>query len=403
MNKKKNKLAPDLVQGFGMANQVVVIGTGHTKFGELWDKSIQDLLFESQNEALESAGIRATDVDEIVVGNMSSEVLSGQSFLGAVAADVLGVSVPSYQVNAACASGGVALRAGVMAIESGRAQVVLISGVEKMTDIQSDRVSAAMMSAGHAETEAFVGATIPGLFALITRAYMNKFDITRRDLAQVSVKNHAHGLLNTLAHLRKKISIEDVLDSPIIADPLTLLDCSPISDGAASLVLCSLEYAQKLGKPYVSVLASAMATDCLSLAGRSDITTFKATVQAAQVAYKMAGITVKDIDVLEVHDAFSSAEFMALEDLGFFAPGTAAQATIAGVTSFTGKLSVNISGGLKAKGHPVGATGVAQAVEIVRQLFGQCGQRQVPGAKLGLTHNVGGLGTTVVVHIFKKS
>ncbi|MFH0898398.1 MAG: thiolase domain-containing protein [bacterium] len=381
---------------------VVVVGVGHTKFDELWDKSLQDLLFQAQHEALIDAGLCTTDVDKIIVGSMSSQSLLRQSLLGCVASEVLGISVPSYHIDAACASGGVAIHAAVAEIQAGRADVVLVSGVEKMSDASVEQVTSAMINAGDIETEAFCGATIPGLFALVARAYMHLHGATREDFAHVSVKNHAHGFLNPLAQLRKKLSIQQVLNAPVVADPLTLLDCSPISDGAASLVLCSSDFAKKLNVKSIAITASQVATDTVSLALRDDLATFKATKKAATKAFAQAKITHQDIDVIEVHDAFSVAELMALEDLGFFKPGCAAQATRDGVTSLHGKLPVNPSGGLKAKGHPVGATGVAQAVEIVKQLQGRCEQRQVPNARIGLTQNVGGIGTTVAIHIFEK-
>ena len=378
--------------------KIAVIGIAQTKFGELWDKSLYDLLAQAQLQALADAGIEPEAIDQIFTGNMCAELLSGQAHLGAIAADILGINVPSVRIEGACASGGLALRAGITALVSGTAEVVLVNGVEKLTDASSNNVATALMGASVQEIEQSVGASFPGLFALITRIYMHQFGLTRSHLAQVSVKNHKNGVLNPLAHFRKEVSLEEVLQSPMIADPLSLLDCSPISDGAASILLSTPEFAQKRGLSPIFIIASAEALDSVSLSNRRSLVAFKATQDAAQKAYAMAALTPEEIDLVELHDAFTMAEIMSLEDLGFYEKGQAAHVLAAGST----RLMVNPSGGLKARGHPVGATGVAQAVEVVRQLRGQCGPRQVHNAQIGMTHNMGGAGTCAVVHLFSK-
>jgi len=261
-----------------------------------------------------------------------------------------------------------------------------------MTDVGTEQVTTGLIAAASHEDEQLQGATFPALNAMIARLYMHTYKVSREELAQVSVQNHANGSLNPLAHFQRKISTEAVLNAPIIADPLTLLDCSPISDGAASVILCSKAFAEKQSRPYVHVLGFGQATDTLALADREDLLSWKATTLAAEKAFTMAGVTNKDIDVIELHDAFSVLQPLALEDLGFAPRGQGLKVA----------LPVNPSGGLKSRGHPVGATGVAQVVEIVSQLRGTCGERQVSNARVGLTHNVGGCGTTVAVCLFGK-
>lgn len=382
--------------------KVAVIGAACTNYGEWWDKSLKDLLAQAQFDALADAGLLSQAIQAIFVANMCAGQLSRQVNIGGMASDILGIDVPGMRVESACASGALAIRAGITAIESGQAEVVMVSGVEKMSDVDHSSATESLMSATDYETEGFVGGTFPGLFALVARMYMQKFGMTREQLAFVSVKNHKNGTLNPHAHFRKEITVEDVLKSSMVADPLTLLDCSPMSDGAACVILSSPEYAKKIGKQGVNIIGAAQASDTLSLSQREVFTAFKATQKAAQQAFAIAGLQPKDVDLAEVHDAFSMAEIIALEDLGFFAPGTAGQATQEGQTMLNSGLSVNSSGGLKAKGHPIGATGVGQIVELAEQLRGRCGARQVHNANVGLAHSMGGLGSTVAVHILAK-
>lgn len=408
--------------------KIPVLGVGCTKFGELWNMSLADLLAQAQHEALRDADLKPADVDLLVVANMGAEVWSGQAHLGALAADVLGVSAPTMRVEAACASGGAALAAGVMAIMSGAARVVMVSGVEKMTDADPALVTSGLMGACLRDAEYRAGASFASLFALVTRQYFHTYGIGRQHLAAVSVKNHANALNNPLAHLHKKITIDDVLCAPMIADPLSLLDCSPISDGAATIILASPAFLDsgQAGKSLacahkgVSIIASAQASDTMTIAARPTLTSFAATKTAAARAYAQACITPEMIDVVELHDAFTMAELIALEDLGFCDPGMAAQvfapfelALCASSVQMgssdsvrgeeparqapgTTRANINPSGGLKAKGHPIGATGVAQAVEVVKFL------RNDHQRRYGMTHNMGGIGTSVAVHVFEK-
>ena len=382
--------------------KISVLGVGCTKFAELWDKSLHDLIAQAQFMALDDAGIVPVQIESIFVGNMLAQQFNGQAHLGAIVAQQLGINVPSVRVENACASGSSALTCGVQAILSGVANVVMVIGVEKMSDVAISQATSALMGAGDYQSEHFAGATFPGLFAMVTRLYMQKYGLTSKELAAVSIKNHNNAALNSMAQFNKKITLDDYFNSPIVADPLRLLDCAPISDGAAAVIISSYDFAKKFGKTGVNIIASTQATDTLDLASREEITSFKATKIAGKKAFEIAGITQRDIRVAEIHDAFSMAEIIALEDLGFFRQGTAGFETAQGKTQITGELPVNTSGGLKAKGHPVGASGISQVIEVVNQLLGRCGQRQVQNAKFGLTHNIGGIGTTAVVHIFER-
>lgn len=374
---------------------VSISGAAYTTFGELWDTSPRDLVRDAVSNALKESNLQKSQIQAVFVGNMLSGILSGQEHIGAFFAEELGLSVAAAKLEGACASGGLAMHAGVMAIMSGMYDHVLVVGVEKMTDYRPEEVARALMGAG-SDVEREAGATFPALYALIARAHMEKYGTTELDLASVAVKNHHHASLNPGAHFKFPVTIEKVMKSSLVASPLKLLDCSPISDGAAAVILTK-------NKNTVSIAASTVATDSLGLSERKDITTLAATVDAAQKAYRKAGITPSDIDVAEVHDCFTIAEIVALEDLGFYKKSEASKAIREGKHALgaDGPI-VNTSGGLKACGHPVGATGVKQVVEIYQQLKGICGQRQVKGARIGLSHNVGGSGATAVVHILQK-
>lgn len=380
---------------------IFVIGSGVTKFGELWEVSPRKLAGEAMNEALLDAGISPKKIEALFVGNMLSGILGGQEHLGAFFAEELGISSPAFKIEGACASGGLAVHSAVNAVAGGLYETVAVLGVEKMTDHKPEDVATALMGAG-SDNERLTGVTFPGLYAIMARAYIQKYGIAEEELAAVSVKNHFHASLNPAAQFHSKISIEQVLKSPLVADPLKLLECSPISDGAAAIIVTSNKRLAIRGKK-VQIAASAVAVDSLGLAERESLTELAATKKAAEKAFKIAGITPTDIDVAEVHDCFSIAEVMALEDIGFYAKGAAASAVKKGeVTLGTAKhLVVNPSGGLKGCGHPVGATGVKQIVELTKQLTGKAGARQVKKATVGLAQNVGGSGATAVVHILK--
>jgi acetyl-CoA C-acetyltransferase len=280
--------------------------------------------------------------------------------------------------------------------------IVLVGGVEKMTDVGSNEATYALGTAADQEYEGYHGITFPGLYALMAMAHMEKYGTTREQLAMVSVKNHKNGAKNPLAQFPFEISVEDVLCSVMVADPLRILDCSPITDGAASLILCSVDKAKELGKPIIKIIGTGQATDTIALAQRKDVTWLESTYLAAQQAYKMAGKTPDDIDVLEVHDCFTIAEICVTEAVGYCEKGKGGEAVEKGLTAVEGEKPVNVSGGLKSKGHPVGATGVAQAIEIVKQLRGEAGDRQVENARVGMTQNMGGSGASTLVHVFEK-
>jgi acetyl-CoA C-acetyltransferase len=381
---------------------VAIVGVGLSKWGEVWDSSLRTLWTDAALAALDDAGL--DHVDSITVGCMTSGLFVGQEHLGALLADELGMpGVPANRVESACASGGAALKAGFAEVAAGLADIVLVTGVEKMTDVSGDECTAALAAAADAELEVFFGATFPGLYAMMARAHMARWGTTREQLALVAVKNHKHGSLNPHAQYRQEITVKDVLASARVAEPLNILDCSPITDGAAAVVIAEMGIAKKLarGRPIVRIAGVGQATDRIALQSRADITTLPATTLAAERAFKMAGKTPKDIQVAEVHDCFTIAEIVVVEALGFCKPGEGGCQASSGRTALGGELPVNPSGGLKSKGHPVGATGVAQAVEITTQLRGAADKRQVKGARVGLTQNMGGTGASTVVHILE--
>jgi len=379
---------------------VAVIGVGCTTFGEKWNVSFRNLFVEAGILALEDAGLAGEQIDAMYVGNMSAGRFVEQEHIGALIADYTGLAsyhIPSTRVEAACASGGLSFRQAVIAVASGMEDIVVAAGVEKMTDVASGASVDALTGAADREWEGFVGATFPGLYAMIATDYMNRYPLTREQLALVAVKNHYNGARNPIAQFQQEITIETVIRSSLVADPLRLFDCSPITDGAAAVILAPLERAREFTDTPVKVLASAQASDTITLHDRRDISTLDASVAAGRRAFEMAGLSIGDIDLVEVHDCFTIAEICAIEDLGFCKKGEAGKLTEEGVTALHGSLPVNTSGGLKACGHPVGATGIKQVYEIVQQLRGEAGRRQIDGARIGMTHNVGGTGATVAV------
>lgn len=382
--------------------EVAIIGTGLVTFGEMWTKSLRQLWTEAALNAFEDAGVDAVDL--ITVGCMSSGLFTGQEHLTSLLADEVGMAgVPAQRVESACASGGLALRAGFAEVAAGLVDVALVTGVEKMTDVDGSDATFALGTAADQEWEGFHGITFPGLYAMLAQIHMQDHGTTSEQLARVAVKNHANGLLNPHAQYHLKVGVDDVLNSTMVADPLHLLDCSPITDGAAALVIASLDRAREIAgdRPVVKITGSGLATDSISLANRRDLGELTAVRLAGERAYEMADRTPKEIHLVEVHDCFTIAEIMATEALGFFERGGGGNAVEQGLTSLGGKIPVNPSGGLKAKGHPVGATGVAQVAEIVTQLRGEAGQRQVEGARTGMAQNMGGSGGSSVVHILE--
>lgn len=382
---------------------VYVLGAAHTHFGEHWEKSYRDLMTEAGLGALTDARIPGEDIDAVYVGSMSTGKFLGQEHIAPLLLDGAGLGglhLPATRVEAAGASGSVALRQGIQAIKSGEANIVVVGGVEKMTDV-SDHDAQAISCAGiDQEWEHFVGATDAALHALLTKAHMRKYGTTREQLAAVAVKNHAHGANNPLAQFQREIQAEMVLNSPMVAKPLTMFDCAPLSDGAACVVLCDEDTAIAADRG-VKISGSGQASDTLAVHGRHDRTKLQATESAAQRAYAQAGISAADIQLAEVHDGFTIQEIMAIEDLGLVKRGTGGEATLQGRTTVGGAVVVNPSGGLKARGHPAGATGIAQVCELAWQLRGDAGARQVEDATIGVAHNTGGTGATAVVHVLE--
>jgi len=381
--------------------EVAVIGVGIQKWGELWEKSLRDIFVESALNAIKDAGVEK--IDSMYVGCMSSGLFTGQEHIAPLLAEYLGVNpIPSVRVESACASGGVAFRQGLIEVGSGMSDVVLVGGVEKMTDVDGAVATYALGTAADQEYECYNGATFPGLYALMARAHMDKYGTTLEQLADVSVKSHDNGSYNEHAQYQFKVTREQVMTSTMVAEPLRILHCSGITDGAAAAILVPLEMAKSLKKnPVIKVAGSGHATDTIALHSRKDITFLGATAEAANQAYQMAGVGPKDIDFAEVHDCFSIAEICVTEALGFFEKGHGGKAVEAGKTRIDGEMPINPSGGLKAKGHPVGATGVAQIHELVCQLRQEKGERLVKNARRGLSQNMGGTGASALVHILE--
>jgi len=382
---------------------VAVVGVGITKFGELWGTSFRQLVVEAGVRAMEDANIDGKQIDAMYIGNMSSGQFIRQEHVASLIADHAGlVPIPSTRVEAACASGGLAFRQAVIAVASGIHDIVVAGGIEKMTDVLAGVATEALATAADQEWEVYVGATFPGIYALMARRHMYEYGTTEEQLATVAVKNHHNACLNPYAQYHMEIKVEDVLKSTPVCSPLKLLDCSPITDGAACVILAPAEKAKKYTDTPILVAGTGQASDTISLHDRPTLTGLQGTVEASKVAYKMASAKPKDMDFAEVHDCFTIAEIMAIEDLGFCKKGEGGKLTEEGTTALGGKIPINTSGGLKGKGHPVGATGVAQAVEAVLQLRGEAGKRQVSGAEICLAQNVGGSGGTVVVHVLKR-
>jgi acetyl-CoA C-acetyltransferase len=369
------------------------------KWGELWEKSLRDIFTESALLAIDDAGV--DHIDAMYVGCMTSGLFVGQEHLGSVMADYLGVTpIPAVRVESACASGGAAFRQAFIDVASGAHDIVLAGGVEKMNDIDGGGATHALSTAADAEYEVYHGITFPGLYAMMAVDHMHKYGTTRDQLSHVAVKNHRNGAKNPLAQYPYEVTAEQVSGSLLVADPITILDCSPITDGAAAAILCPLDMAKRLSKKApVKVLASGHATDTIALHSRPDISWLSAVEKAGQQAYKAAGLAPKDVNLVEVHDCFTIAEICAIEALGFFEKGKGGRGAETGETAIGGRIPVNPSGGLKSKGHPVGATGVAQVLEVVKQLRGDCAERQVKGARVGMAQNMGGVAGSCVVHI----
>ena len=376
-----------------------VIGYYSTKFGELWEMSLDDLFLAASCGVLESTKLEIGQIDAIFIGNMLGGIVDNQLLLSAHISEILGVDIPIYRLEAACASGGMAFQTANEYLKAHPESTVLVVGAEKMTDVSATDITTALSTAA-ALDEQKVGLTFPGVYALLAQVYLNKYGYNEEHLAAVSVKNHAHGVLNDNAHFQRYVTIDNVLESPYIAYPLKVLDSSPISDGAAALILSNNKQLIKTRNSSV-ILASEMATDNISISKRRNLDEIYSTKKAGTEAFKKSKIIPLDVNVMEVHDCFSIAEILALEDLGFWKKGTGGGYAKEMATHIDSgnNLIVNTSGGLKAAGHPVGGTGVKQIGEVYLQLTGQAKRRQVKNTKYGLAHNVGGSGGVAIVTI----
>lgn len=370
---------------------VYIAEVGLAKFGKR-ELGLEGLALEAL-EDMDDPNI-IEKIDAVYFGNMSGEELTGNSNLSAMITDYLGLAgKPAVRIDTASSSGAAVFQAGFHAVASGWYKNILVIASEKMTQVPTPETTR-ILSEVLDPYERSLGCTMTSLAAMVTRRYMHEYGLTANELALVSVKNHKNGALNSYAHFQKEINIDTVLNSKLIAEPLRLFDCSPISDGAAAVILTS-------NPEQVKVIGIGHGTAHVSIQYRDSLTSFAATKIAAASAYEMAKKKPKDIDVAEVHDAFASFEIIDTEDLGFFAPGKGREAVINGDTEINGTLTVNPSGGLKSRGHPVGVSGLAQIVEIAWQLQNDAGKRQVNGAKIGLTQSIGGLASNNLVNILE--
>lgn len=380
---------------------VCVLGAGSTKYGRL-DDSIVDITVQASADAIKSAGISPKDIKAGYISNVFG-IADKQVHLGPVIMSGLGIpDRPSLSIESACGSGSVSLREAYANVAAGFYDCLLVVGTEKVTHTGTEWTTTYFAYCSDFFHEGSAGVSFPGLFASMARAYLTEFGATEEDFAKVAVKNHDNGMLNPKAHLRKEITVDDVMRSPVVASPLKLYDCCPFSDGSSAVILCSEDFAKKTGGDYIRIIGSGRGGSPAALQNRDHITTIPSTTIAAKAAYKMAKITPKDVDFAEVHDCFTIAEIVDTEDLGFFEKGKGVEAVREDRTTLNSDISINPSGGLKSKGHPIGATGVGQAVEVYDQLTGNAGQRTVKGSRIGLTHNFGATGASCAVHIFES-
>ena len=384
-----------------LSENVFVIGAGETKYGELWEKSLRDLAVEAGLKAIENAGIYSRDVQILYGSNSLAGIINGQENIGSLIADFSGIAsgnIPAVRIEASSASGGAAVREAYLAIKSGEYDVAVVGGVEKMTDIFGNEVLDMMSSLLDREWEAFFGATPAALAAISARKYMKDFNVKKEALAMMSVNDHANASLNPNSHFKNKITLDQALNATSVAEPLNLMDCSPVTDGASAIVLASESYLKKNKLNGMRILASAISQDYLALHSRDSIYTLDSTRIAADEAFKRSGLKREDMSFVELHDSYSIYGLMELEDLGFAKKGEAHKLVEEDI-KLGGRLPVNPSGGLKAKGNPLGATGVGQFVEAFLQLKGKADKRQVKDARYGLLQNMAGTGSTSVVHI----
>ena len=383
-------------------NKVFLLSAAGTKYGKA-NLTARDLSMLASKRAIENAGINPQDIQAAFVANAFG-MSEKQGHLGPLLMSSLGIPhVPSSTIEAACCSGGSAFREAYINVASGFYDVMLVVGTEKISHLDTLTATTYFSYGGDYCFEGNSGASFPGLYATMARSHMNEYGTTEEELAAVAVKNHDNGVLNDKAHLQKKITIDEVLKSPIVADPLKLYDSCPFSDGAAAAIIASEDFMNKNNlQKRVSIKGSGRSGGEGSLHTRENINSLESTVRASREALKQAGIDIKKIDFAEVHDCFTIAEIIAMEDIGIFKKGEASKAALEGRTAINGEIPINPSGGLKSKGHPVGATGVGQIVEVYEQLTESSTQRQVKNANIGLTHNVGATGGSCAVHIFER-
>jgi acetyl-CoA C-acetyltransferase len=382
-----------------------IISAGSSKFGKLEGLYAREIFTDAAKEAFDNCPKLdpKKDIQALYVGHMG-ESYEHQGHTGATIADWVGLGhIAATRTEAACASSGAALRTAICAVRSGLSDVVMVGGAEKMTHRTTPEVTEYLAMASDYPFEQWHGITFPGLYALMATAHMHAYGTTERQLAMVAVKNHYHGSLNPKAQMQKEITLETVLSSRMVAWPLRLYDCSLITDGASCLILTKPELAKKYTDTPVDIVGSGQASDTIGLYERKSLTSLEAAKVAAKQAYEMAELKPENVDVAEVHDCFTIAEIIAYEDLGFCNAGDGGKIVENGETKLGGRIPVNTSGGLKSKGHPVGATGTGQAYEIYLQLTGRADKRQVRNASMGLTHNVGGSGATATVHIYRRA
>ena len=381
---------------------VAIIGIGQTEVGEHWEKGLRHLALQALQAAMTDAG--AERVDALYVGNMLSGELAGQEHLGALVADFAGMrGVEAVKVEAACGSGAAALRLGYVAVAGGLADVVLVVGVEKMTDALGAEATTALAMAADADYEAAQGVSFVAINALLMRRYMHEYGYNKDDFAAFTVNAHANAMNNPYATFHSPVTLEAYARSRMIADPVNLLDSSPIADGAAAVVLAPAGWAQRLDQAPVRIAASAVGTDAVALHDRRDPMVLEGATISTYKAYEQAGMSPEAVDFFELHDAFSIMAAMSLEAAGFARRGEGLRLALDGEIGLQGRVPIATMGGLKARGHPVGATGVYQAVEAVQQLRSQAGANQVPGARVGMIQNIGGSGATVITHILERT
>ncbi len=378
--------------------EVAILGIGQIKIGEHWEKSLREIGGEAAFAAMQDAGM--DKVDSLYVGNMLSPIVSGQNHLGTFFSDWIGLwKQEAVKIEAACGSGGAAFRAALMAVASGDVESSLVLGVEKMTDKAGRDVTASLATAADADYEVEQGISFVGINALVMRRYMHEFGWRHEDFAPFSINAHANAVHNPYARLHEKLTVERFEKSSMVATPINLMDASPTGDGAAAVIIVPAEKVMR--KPKIVVAASAAATDTIAVHSRKDPMFLKAAYESSKRAYEMAGVTPDDIDVFELHDAFSIMAALSLEASGFAERGQGVRLGLDNEISPQGRVPVCTRGGLKARGHPVGATGMYQIVEVVQQLRGECGKTQVDGAKIGMAQNIGGSGATILTHILK--